>query len=161
MESIEKVPKKEDIPVVLQRATSSDVKELLEIEKTTIGQKTYSGYYTEEEIAKYIESDIVYLIKNNNEIAGSISYEIKDKNHAYISGLVIKPEFQKMGLAKKAAAELLEELKDYQKVDLAVHPKNSNAVSLYKSLGFVGIETKENFYGDGEPRLMMEFEKSV
>jgi len=145
--------------VEFQRATMRDEQTLLDIEKTTIGLKTYSGYYQEEEIKDYINNDVVYLIKKDGKIVGSISYEIKNKDHAYESGLVIKPEFQKQGLAKRAMLKLLEELNNFKYVDLVVHPENTSAVKLYKSLGFVERERKENFYGDGEPRIIMILNK--
>lgn len=139
----------------LVRATNKDIQTLLEIEKTAKGLKTYSGYFTEEGIKEWLDSDIMYLIKKEEIIVGSISYEVKDEKHAYISGLIIKPEFQKQGLAKKATTKLLEELKNYKKIDLVTHPDNVNAVKLYKSLGFVEKDRKENFFGDGEPRIIM------
>ncbi|MFA6422338.1 MAG: GNAT family N-acetyltransferase [Candidatus Buchananbacteria bacterium] len=145
--------------ISLQRVTLEDATTLLEIEKTTAGLKTYSGYFTEEEIKNYINNDIVYFIKKNDEIVGSISYEINDEEHAYESGLVIKPEFQGRGLAKQALAKLLEELSKFKVVDLAVHPDNISALKLYESFGFVIKERKENFFGDGEPRLIMVLEK--
>ncbi|HRZ34044.1 MAG TPA: GNAT family N-acetyltransferase [Candidatus Moranbacteria bacterium] len=139
----------------LIKATNKDVQVLLEIEKTTIGLKTYSGYFQEEEIKKWISNDIVYIIKNDGKIIGSIAYEIKNNDHAYISGLVIKPEFRKQGLAKKATVKLLEELKNYKKIDLVTHPDNVDAVKLYESLGFIEFGRKENFFGDGESRIIM------
>lgn len=152
--------KKNNSIIVFRKATKDDIKELLDIEKTTIGLKTYSGYFTEEEIAEWISDDIVYLIKKAGTIIGSISYEIKSEEHAYISGLVIRPEFQKQGLAKKATEKLLEELAKYKKIDLVTHPDNNGAVKLYKSLGFVEIGTKDNFFGDGEPRLIMVLKRN-
>lgn len=139
----------------LIKATSKDIQALLDIEKTTMGLRTYSGYFQEKEIKEWISHDCVYLIKNNDKITGSISYEIKNKDHAYISGLVIKPEFQRQGLAKKASMKLLEDLANYEKIDLVTHPDNFSAVKLYKSLGFIEIDRKENFFGDGEPRIIM------
>lgn len=138
----------------LERATTEDIQTLLEIEETTIGLKVYSGYFNEKEIREWIENGIVYLIKNGEKIVGSISYEIKDKYHAYISGLAIKPEFQKQGLARQAMEILFEELKGFEKLSLAVHPDN-HAVKLYESFGFVVESRKENYFGDGEPRLIM------
>ena len=76
-----------------------------------------------------------------------------------MSGLVIRPEFQRQGLAKQALGKLFEELKGYELVDLVVHPENSSALNLYKSFGFVVKERIENYYGDGEPRLRMVLEK--
>lgn len=157
--SEKKLQENKDTLISLQRVTLEDVQALLEIEKTTMGLKTYSGYFTEEEIKNYINNDIVYFIKKNDEIVGSISYEIKDEGHAYESGLVVKPEFQGQGLAKQALAKLLEELSKFKLVDLAVHPDNVSAIKLYESAGFVIKERKENFFGDGEPRLIMVLER--
>lgn len=138
----------------LVKATSKDIQALLEIEKTAKGLKIYSGYFTEEGIKEWLDSDIVYLIKKEETIVGSISYEVKDEKHAYISGLIVKPEFQKQGLGSQAIQLLLEELKKFKQVSLVVHPDN-HAVRLYESLGFVSQGCKENYYGDGEPRLIM------
>lgn len=138
----------------LIRATIQDVQKLLEIEKTTIGLKLYSGYFNEKEVEEYVKNSIVYLIKNNDDIIGSISYDVVDSNHADLSGLVIKPEFQKQGMARKAIELLFKELKDYKELSLCVHPDN-HARKLYESFGFKVESRKENYFGDGEPRLIM------
>lgn len=138
----------------LIRATNKDVQELLEIEKTAIGLKVYSGYFSEKEVKEWIEKESVYLIDNNGVIVGSISFEVIDKNKACISGLVIKPEFQRQGFAKKAIVLLFEKLKNFKKLTLTVHPDN-HALELYKSLGFTVDSCRENYFGDGEPRLIM------
>ena len=145
----------------LAKATSQDIQTLLEIERTALGLKTYSGYFNEKEIRDWIENEIVFLIKNDCDVTvGSISYQIKNKTHAYISGLIIKPEFQKQGLAKKALSLLLEKLKNYPKLSLVVHPENP-AIKLYLSFGFAIKSRKENYFGDGQPRLVMVKEKSA
>lgn len=138
----------------LERATIEDIQALLEIEKTTMGLKVYSGYFNEKEIEEYVKNSIVYLIKNNNDIVGSISYDVMGSDHADISGLVIKPEFQKQGFGRKAMELLFEKLKDYKKLTLCVHPDN-HARKLYESFGFKVESRKENYFGDGEPRLIM------
>lgn len=138
----------------LIRATTGDIQKLLEIEKTTVGLKLYSGYFNEKEVEEYVKNSIVFLIKNNDDIVGSISYDVIDSEHADISGLVIKPEFQKKGFARKAMELLFEKLKDYKKLSLVVHPDN-HALKLYESLGFKVESRKENYFGDGEPRMVM------
>lgn len=142
----------------LIRATIKDIQILLEIEKTTIGLKVYSGYFNEKEVEEYVKNSIVYLIKNNDDIVGSISYDVIDSDHADISGLVIKSEFQKRGFARKAMELLFEKLKDFKKLTLCVHP-NNHALKLYESFGFIQESRKENYFGDGEPRLIMIKEK--
>ena len=138
----------------LIRATTKDIQTLLEIEKTTIGLKVYSGYFNEEDVKGYVKNSVVFLIKNDNDIVGSISYDIIDSNHADVSGLVIKPEFQKKGLARMAMELLFKKLKDYKKLSLVVHPDN-HALKFYESFGFKVESRKENYFGDGEPRVVM------
>jgi ribosomal-protein-alanine N-acetyltransferase len=97
----------------------------------------------------------VYLIKEGDETVGGISYEMKTSDHAYIDGLVIKPQYQGRGLGRAATVKILDELKDVPLIDLVTHPENERAIKLYESLGFVIGERKENYFGDGEPRIVM------
>jgi ribosomal protein S18 acetylase RimI-like enzyme len=46
-------------------------------------------------------------------------------------------------------------------IDFAVHPDNHAARALYASLGFAPTETRENFFGDGEPRLIMQLVRNA
>lgn len=45
--------------------------------------------------------------------------------------------------------------KSAPKIDLVTHPENTKAIRLYESLGFKIAERKENYYGDGEPRVVL------
>lgn len=140
--------------IKLSRARLEDSSILLEIEKTTQGLSVYSGYFSEEEISNWIKTEVVFIIKKDILVVGSISYELKDEGHVYISGLVVRPEFQKMGVAREAMNLLLDKFSDVEKFSLAVHPDN-HAVGLYESLGFKGESVVENYFGDGEPRVVM------
>jgi ribosomal-protein-alanine N-acetyltransferase len=140
--------------IELLRAKIEDTGILLEIEKTSQGLSVYSGYFSKEEILNWIKTEVVFIIKKDEAVTGSISYELKDKGHVYISGLVIKPEFQKMGIARGAMNLFLDKLSDVKKFSLAVHPDN-HAVKLYESLGFKKDSVVENYFGDGEPRVVM------
>lgn len=88
-------------------------------------------------------------------------YQMKSPDHAYISGLVIRPEFQGRGLATEAMEKVLEELKDVTTIDLVTHPDNARAITLYESLGFSISERIENYFDDGEPRVVMTLRKEA
>ncbi|MEI6650719.1 MAG: GNAT family N-acetyltransferase [Candidatus Moraniibacteriota bacterium] len=138
----------------LIRAGEGDMAVLLGIEETAKDLIVYSWGFTDSEFLEWIRSEVVYLIEENGVMVGDISYVIKDADYAYITGLVIVPEFQRRGLAREAMNMLLDELKGFRHLALDVHPDN-HAVKLYESLGFVATERKENFYGDGQPRIIM------
>ncbi len=146
--------------IKLRRATLEDVDNVLEIEKTADGVKTYSALTDRSDVIKYIANDIFYIIEKNNEIAGNVSYELKDNNHAYLSGLVILPKYQGQGIARRAIGMILEELKDVKQIELFTHPENKKSIGLYISFGFKKTgEQIENYFGDGEPRIKMILEK--
>lgn len=145
----------------LKRATIEDVSTLLEIEEIARGLRVYSGYFTKQEIEEWLKNDIVFLIENDGLIIGSLSYEIKDRKHAHISGFVIKPKFQKQGFAKQALELLFRKLNNFRKLSLDVHPDNHIA-GLYESLGFKRQSLVENYYGEGgHLRLVMVKDNNI
>lgn len=145
--------------VSLKKATINDIPKLIEIEKSVAGTKIYSPMLTQDEWIKALEIGVVYLIKKNGIIVGNISHEKKGKDYVHISGLAITPQFQGQGIAREVLKRILVELKNAKRIDLATHPDNEKALKLYKSLGFIIESTKENYYGDGEPRLILAKEQ--
>lgn len=147
--------------IYLKKADNSDIEELVELEKSVAEDKTSSIIpSTMDEWAKDIKNGVVYLIQKDNVVVGDIQYEKKGEGHMQITGLVVKPQFQRQGIAREALTQVLEELKNFKRIDLTTHPENIKARALYKSLGFVEESRKENFYGDGEPRLILVLEKN-
>lgn len=143
--------------ITLKRATVEDIDKILEVEKGLVGTKIYSGLTGAEDTLKELDENIYYLIERNGKVVGDISYQMKDENHAYISGLAVAKEFQGQGIAKQAMQMVLEKLKDVEFLSLVTHPENVKAIRLYESLGFKQIgEPMENYFDDGEPRVKME-----
>ena len=141
--------------ISLKKVTEQDIPTLLFIEKSIVGSKTYSALLNTGDWIKAIKDGPVYLIKKNEVIVGDISYEIKSKDLAYISGLLILPDFQQQGIAREAMNSILAEIGDIERIDLVTHPENFKAIGLYESLGFKIESRKENYFGDGEPRVVM------
>lgn len=154
-----KLEQNENFDIDLQVASPLDIPKIIEIEQSVSGDKIYSPMLTEEEWQEAFKKVKTFLIKNKDNIVGEVSYEIKDPEHSYVDGLVIKPEFQGKGIARKAMEKIMEELKDYKKIDLVTHPENKRAIQLYESLGFKIEKQIENYFGDGEPRVVMVFNK--
>lgn len=141
--------------ITFRKATTKDIDKFIEIEKTAVGLKVYSGITNREEAKKEIENNEVYFILKDGEVIGSTEYRIKSPKHAYLGGLVVLPNFQGQGIAREAAKFRLEKLKDMERIDLVTHPCNSKIITLYLSLGFYIESWKDNYYGDGEPRLIL------
>lgn len=144
----------------LEKTTDSDIPILLDIEKKVSGTCIYSPMLQENEWKEELQNNSVYLIKKGSEVVGNVSFERKSRDVAYISGLVVTPHFQGQGIGRKVLDKILkEDLNDVKKIDLVTHPNNTIALKLYQSFGFVVECQKENYWGDGEPRLIMTLQR--
>ena len=141
--------------ITFKRATTDDVDEFLRIEKSTIGLKIYSRISDKEEALEEIKNNEVYFIIKNNKIIGSCECQIKGADEAYMSGLVILPEFQNQGIARQAIEFRLNKLKNIKRIWLVTHPHNSKVIKMYLSYGFIIESWKDNYFGDGEPRIVL------
>lgn len=148
--------------ITFQKVTTgdNDINKFLEIERSATGVNTYSSIDDEIEAKEEIDTNEVYFIKIDDKIIGSTEYQIKSSDEAYLSGLVILPEFQGKGIARKAIEFRLEKIKDMKRIWVVTHPENKKILKLYESLGFKVESRKENYYGDGEPRLVLSLNKS-
>lgn len=146
---------KEELVLSFLKATPEDVDAYLELERTAIGNKTYSGITDREEALQDFQENEVYLIYKDGKLAGSTEFEIKSPEHAYLSGVVIHPDFQGQGIAREATLFRLEKLKGVKRIDVVTHPENFKIINLYTSLGFTVEKQIENYFGDGEPRVML------
>jgi len=147
------------MPINLKRASKGDIPILVELEKSVAGTKIYSPMLEEKEWEEALEKEIVYLIEKDGIVTGNISYERKENNRVYISGLVLSPRFQRQGIGREVIIKILDEVKDAKRIDLVTHPDNAPALALYESLGFVVESKVENYYGNGEPRLVLVLER--
>lgn len=139
---------------MLVRATETDIETYLSIDMA-VASKTYSHLTAREHVMEYLVRGPVYLIQATGRTVGTISYHIEN-GIADISGLAIHPDYQGRGLARQALELILQEIKGVTKIVLVTHPDNLKAIALYMSFGFKISERKENYFGDGEPRIIME-----
>lgn len=147
--------KTESISFEKATITPLDVATYFEIEKTTKDVTMYSALTSEQEVINEIKHNEVYFIKKGGVIVGYTSYQLQSDGSAYLGGLVIKPEYQKQGIARKAIEFRLKRVADISRVWLVTHPDNIKVIHLYESFGFKIEELKENYFGDGQPRLVL------
>lgn len=141
--------------ITLQKITTNDVETYIALEEGVIDKRTYSVITEPKKVIEEIKNNECFFIKNGDEIVGSIEYKIINTDHAYIGGIVVKPAFQGLGIAKKALNIIFQLIKKIKRIDLVTHPDNTKAIKLYESLGFIIESRKEDYYGDREPRLVL------
>ena len=152
---MEKISEQKSPEIHLHKATLEDLKTFVELEKGVDGPKTYSAMTDEEEAKGELANSTVYLIESGGEVVGSIMYERKSDSHVYISDLAIRPERQGSGVGRAVLEQVLKEIGDVERIDLVTHPENEKAIRLYTSLGFHIESEKEDYFGDGETRVVM------
>ena len=140
--------------ILLEKATLEDLKEIADLEKIA-GSKTYSPIIGDSELETYINNESVFLIKRQNVVIGSVAYKIVKRNIAHLDGLIISPKFRRKGFARQTMTIILKKVSQYHRIELSVHPHNNPAIRLYLSLGFVIESWEDNYFGDGEPRLIL------
>ncbi|MCX6722994.1 MAG: N-acetyltransferase [Candidatus Staskawiczbacteria bacterium] len=143
--------------IILQKATIGNIPELLAIEEKLTNLKTYSAGTEakdwENELNK--KTATVYLVLKDKNIVGDVSYDKKSDELVEITGFAIDPKFQKQGIGKQVLTIIFEELKNIKTIKLVTHPENSVAIKIYLSFGFIIKGWNDNYYGDGQPRIIM------
>ncbi len=150
--------KKEILPIselVFEHIKSNQADMLVAFEKTIDTPRLYSKPLDLKAAINEINNNIYYFIKYNNELLGTIAYQIREDGSYYISNMAIGPKYRGLGVARAAMLFILKKSNKSKRVDLVTHPENTKAISLYKSFGFVIEEQIENYYNDGEPRIVM------
>lgn len=140
--------------LVFRRATVADWKTIIFLEKSS-SSKLFFAYTDKKEAKEYLAKSRVYIIEKSDKPIGTISYEIKSKDHAYFDSLTILPKFRKRGYATEALWWIFKKLKKYRKIDLLTHPHNTAAIRAYLKFGFVIDSWVDNPFGDGEPRIRL------
>lgn len=140
--------------ITLRKAMPEDIETLISAD----GSAQHYTYNALTDIKGWVEEMkkcIVYVVQKGDHAVGMISVEMKSHHHAYISGLLVIPEYQGQGIGGHVMTRMMKELEDIPRVDLVTHPHNTRAIRLYLSLGFRIESWKDDYFGDGEPRLVL------
>lgn len=140
--------------LVFREARDEDWSIVAEMEKSAAGSKFYFPYTEELKVRDYIEKSHVFISFLDEEPVGTISYELKTPNHAELNGLIVHPSQRGNGFAGKALEFIMDRLEG-KKVTTVVHPENNIGIKLYLEAGMTIKAWEDNYYGDGEPRLVM------
>lgn len=139
--------------IKLKKATLNDWTLVEKLEKGAESQ-FFCPCDGEEGYKKYIRESNVFFIINKNKAIGTISYKIDKNKKISINGLTILPKYRGEGLATNAMEKMLTKLKN-KNLALVVHPGNIPALLIYLRLGFTITEWKDNYFGNGQPRLVL------
>lgn len=138
-----------------ERMMDKDVDAFLALEQQVAVPKIYNPITTTESALEEIQDNELFFIKLDGQNIGTVASQIKPDGSAYISNVSVVPGYRGQGIARSAMNFILDRVKAASRIWLVTHPENVPALTLYKSLGFVVEKQVENYYGDGEPRLVL------
>ena len=140
--------------LLLQQAIKSDWTILATLEKKAASE-VFHALTDEQEIKDYIKDSEVFFIILDGKKIGTISYEKKDNDYVHFNGLTVIHKYRRKGIASWAIRNILNNIKNKKTINLVVHPKNTPAILVYLKAGFEIEDWKNDFFGDGEPRLSL------
>ena len=151
-----RVPRKEAFTqLALEPATIMDVEALVAFERGVADPKIYGPTLDVAGAIQEITNNKFYFIKIGDVVVGTAAYRSRPDESVYISNVAIDPMYRRRGIARTAMSFILGKLKGTRRIDLVTHPENKNALRLYASFGFKVESRRENYFGDGEPRLVL------
>ncbi len=140
--------------VVLVKASESDWQKALDIEKQFKNRLFCVSFENEAEAKQTLKTDDIYFAKIGDTIVGVVGIREKEDSF-YVSKLMVLKNYRGKGYSKQILNLILGKYSG-KKYTLVVHPENSLAIVLYLKAGFKIVGWKDNEFGDGEPKLMME-----
>jgi len=139
----------------MKRAAAIDVDRIVAFETAVMNRRLYGKPLDRQAVLSEIQTNEYYLDLRDECIAATGALRRRDDGSAYLSNIAVHPAMRRQGLARAMMRHLLSCCHDAPSIDLAVHPDNQLARALYASLAFITLNCQENFFGDGEPRLIM------
>ncbi|HTX49784.1 MAG TPA: N-acetyltransferase, partial [Caulobacteraceae bacterium] len=132
-----------------------DVDRLAAHEQRVADPKLYGPPLDRDACAREIAHNALYFVEKDGSLAATAAWKLRDDGSAYLCNIAVDPDFRRRGIARAATLFLLEEAKGCARIDLVTHPENAAAIALYHSLGFAIQSHEEDYFGDGEPRVVM------
>jgi ribosomal protein S18 acetylase RimI-like enzyme len=144
---------------MLRRADATDVDLIVDFERKVAAPKLYGAPLDHTAAALEVARNHYYLRLDSGRIVATGAHRQRDDGSIYLSNIAVGPTERRRGFARAMMLHLLALCERAGErpvpIDLAVHPDNQAARALYASLGFVAGDIRPDFFGDGEPRLIM------
>ena len=141
--------------LTIEPATLNDANTLVAFERKVADPKIYGPPLGVQGAIKEISKNTFYFIKRGDILVATAAYQLRPDKSVCISNVAVDPKHRRQEIARTVMLFILEKCKGTSRIDLVTHPDNKDAIQLYTSLGFKVESRQENYYGDGEPRLVL------
>ncbi|AXY03107.1 N-acetyltransferase [Vibrio alfacsensis] len=136
-------------------AEKTDLDAVYQLEHQLFGDHSYPQFFIRQ--AYDCWSRGLMVAKQAQDVAGYVLLTPSLEQHAYwILSLAVATKYRGQGIARLLVEDAISQVEVGSSVKLTVDPNNAPAYQLYCSMGFSVIEEEDNYFGDGEPRLVMQ-----
>lgn len=140
----------------IYKCDAETIQGIVDLETEAFG----TGGLNEWHLVPLIRHGRVFVTRENNAVIGSVQYMLdwSQPQKAYMFGVSISKNYRGKGIGTNLLKESINMLagQGISEVELTVDPKNVAAIRVYEEkLGFRISEFRENEYGEGEDRLVM------
>jgi ribosomal-protein-alanine N-acetyltransferase len=145
----------------VRRAVSDDLVVLKHIEDQCVNSHNYSIYHFRQSLELY--KDVFFVATHHKQVVGyCIGGYQQTPKRGWILAMATHPDYIRRGIATRLLEQTLIQLAQmgYARVRLTVAPSNEAALTLYTKFEFSRVDYVENYFGDGEHRLILEKQAS-
>jgi [ribosomal protein S18]-alanine N-acetyltransferase len=145
------------VTATVRRALPADVAAIWAIEQAVFGSIVYPSFFFRQ--AHDLWGDLLQVAElPSGELAGYLlAAPSLTPGEAWIVSATVLPQQRGQGLGRRLVEATTAALakRGFRTVRLTVHPDNAAAVRLYQRLGFEAGSVQPDYFGPGEPRLLM------
>ncbi|MCC8255196.1 GNAT family N-acetyltransferase [Vibrio campbellii] len=135
-------------------AGKKDLASVHALEHVLFGHHAYPQFFFRQAFDCWPQG--LLIAKEEDQITGYVLMATSDeRNTHWILSLAVDSQHRGKGIARLLVQAVLTKASAGSVVKLTVDPNNVPACKLYTSLGFKVLEREEDYFGDGEPRLVM------
>ncbi|NOI02068.1 GNAT family N-acetyltransferase [Vibrio kanaloae] len=136
-------------------AEKQELADIYQLEHALFGEHAYPLVFFRQAFDCWGKGLLV--AKQELQVAGYVLMTPTNKSQEYwILSLAVESHYRGMGVGRSLMEQAIAGADQGSKVMLTVEPNNESACALYASMGFSTIKQEENYFGDDEPRLVMQ-----
>lgn len=127
---------------------------LFELEKLAFHRDFDLSSRNIQELRDYLEKSETYILYADQKPQGFFAFK-KTNNEIELLSIAVNPDKQGKGYGRVMMNKIIELAKG-DSIQVVTHPKNRSAIIFYLKSGFEIYGWKDNYYGDGKPRLLLK-----
>ena len=141
---------------VIRPVTEADLADIERVDRAVFGEAAYPAFVVRQLFD--VHGHHMLALDTPTGVHGYVLLATaRGWDTAWILSLGVEEPWRQKGYGRRLLSQCLRDLadRDLREIRLSVEAGNDAAVQLYRSLGFVPADTRQDYLGPGEDRLIM------